>query len=207
VQITAAIEARNAKISDNRQKELQFRKETQDQFDADTRQWEKDEAERIASLLLCKRNARMLNISIESSLDRIALCENEKKSLRERLEGLQTWSTAHKEASSRYLVLRSKHMLERKRLLHCVFKLKRRLVYILESRRKALELPGATISAIDFEYATKRSENLLKQMRFEIVGTTRAYIFYSLICFHRWIASMHLFLKASDFEHYLTTSP
>ena len=167
--INTAIERRNATVLAERARAEEARREAERRYLADLAAWELAEAQRLESLKECRRSARLVNLSIDANTERISIIEEELRDLREHLLALEESAKLEEEFRGRFASLRAKHELERRRIFHSVGKLKSRLVYILAARRSALLMPSNCHNSIDFEYAARKAEGMLRMLRFELV--------------------------------------
>ena len=167
--ITKAIDQRNASIIEDRAKEENVRREAERKYVADLAAWEAAEAQRLQDLGESRRSARLVNLSIDANMERISLIQGNLREVQEHKNALEESERLNKEFQGRFASLRAKHELERRRIVHSVGKLKSRLIHILASRRSAMQTPSNCHGAIEFEYAARKAEGMLRMLRFELV--------------------------------------
>lgn len=167
--IANAIRARNDIISDNRLKEENFRCEVESRYIDELTVWEREEAQRKEQLGECRRSARVINISIDANIKRMTRIQSELNEIQSHRRSLDEVAKHQKECEREFALVRTKHSLERRRLLHAITKLKSRLIYILAARKSALQMPNNSRNPIEYENVTKKAEGMLHMLRFELV--------------------------------------
>lgn len=168
--INDAVKKRNQVLHDVRRGEEVLRMESLAIYASAFKEWEVEEQQRLESLSVSKKLSRSIHLDLDAYMQRIIFCQSESAALRFQIDGLNAMVEQSTVSHREFVATCAQHSIQRTQILDRVSFLRDRLLHIVEARRKALELPSAALSVIDFTALQDQAESILRSLRYKMVS-------------------------------------
>lgn len=164
-----ACDARNKVMDEDRAKEQAERDRAIEFFTAAYQKWEVEDRSRRNDYERLKKDSRRIYLRLDCVNERQAISQREVQGLEEEARVWQDFLQFHFQCKERVAVMRAKQHMERERQKVSSKNMRRKLLLLLDARRRAYDLPGGAMNEVDYQQFCEKSDIALRTLRFEIV--------------------------------------
>ena len=164
-----ACDARNKVMDEERAREQGERDRAIEFFTSAYQKWEVEDRVRRNDYERLKKESRRVYLRLDCVNERQAIAQREVHGLEEEANVWEEFLRFHKECKETVAVMRAKQHMERERQRESALKLRRKLLLLLDARRRAYDLPAAAVNEVDYQHFCEKSDIALRTLRFEIV--------------------------------------
>jgi hypothetical protein len=171
-----AAENRNDAIKKMRLDQEIAYKLAMDTYDSDMIKFNNDDRKRLVDYQKVKKESRRVNLKLDCFTERANMVLSEVNSIDSDNDTWRYLANLHQQSKDRYKVLRTKQYMEYERHHNQVERMQKKLLDLVEARRRALDMPGGAQNAMQFEDLRTQSEAALRTLRYEVVDAKTALI-------------------------------